>query len=117
MQVLDKLLNLTEISIFCEGYFTNRIVTMLLKHADKLKALSLQLDYNTSLGSLILWSPTPLEDQGVTSEKLLELSKLINLETIELGLTHRFHIEVNDEVILNILQNCPKIIHIKLGKF
>ena len=105
--MLAKLSNMTHIHIEFHC-FTNEIITLLLRYAETLKSLCLVECY-WNQGS----KDTLADDVKLNSQKLLELSKFIHLEKIQLVGNKNF--PCVDEGVFSIMKNCPNINHVTLG--
>ena len=98
--MLVKKLNTNHIHLKAP-YINNKFITLLLQHQKNIKSLCLNSTDSANLASL-----------SCNGNKLMELAKLVNLEKIHFA----GRLPVNDEVVLKILQECPNISNIKLGK-
>ena len=104
--MLDEFENLKSIHITCNR-FTNKIITTLLKHSKSLKSLCLE-----SI-SEVYNSETLDENSSLSSEQLLKIRNLVNLEKLNL----KGSLPLNDDVFANIVPSCSKINHFAMGTF
>ena len=103
--MLENKTNLKKVH-FNAFYFTNKVMKSLLKHSETLRALCLKSnipDY-PSFGSD--------QNMPLSTYKVGDISKFVNLEKLNL----KGSIPLEDKNFYKIVQGCPKINHLKLGK-